>query len=83
MKESGYYPCSAEFDPKAPYNEPLSKKVRVEVGVELGLFVDIEIYNEDEIEDAVKEVLKDKFKTEDIEINNITIWNHDFPSKWE
>lgn len=25
MRESGYYPTGAEFDPRAPYNEPLEE----------------------------------------------------------
>ena len=28
MKESGYYPPGAEFDPRAPYNEPLEEDYR-------------------------------------------------------
>ena len=37
------YPMGAANDPRAPYNEPLPTKVKVEVGVELGLFVDVEV----------------------------------------
>lgn len=33
------YPMGAANDPRAPYNEPLPTKVKVEVGVELGLFL--------------------------------------------
>lgn len=82
MRESGYYPPGAEFDKNAPYNEPIPINIKVEVGVELGLFINVEVNSEDEIKEAVKQAIYDKFKTKDIEVNEITIWNYDFPSKW-
>ena len=45
------YPMGAANDPRAPYNEPLPTKVKVEVGVELGLFVDVEVIDEDDIKE--------------------------------
>jgi hypothetical protein len=33
MKESGYYPAGAQFDPRAPYNEPQDKDFVVSVTV--------------------------------------------------
>ena len=49
------YPMGAANDPRAPYNEPLPTKVKVEVGVELGLFVDVEVIDEDDIKGAVED----------------------------
>lgn len=77
------YPIGAANDPTAPYNEPLPTKVRVEVGVELGLFVDVEVIDEDDIIGAVKEAINNRFKSEDVEVNNIEIYQHDLFSKSE
>lgn len=77
------YPTGAANDPTAPYNEPLFNKVRAEVGVELGLFVDIEVVDEDDIISAVEEAIIDRFKSEDVEVNNIKIYQHDLLSKSE
>lgn len=76
------YPIGAANDPTAPYNEPLPTKVRVEVGVELGLFVDVEVIDEDDIIGAVEEAIN-RFKSEDVEVNNIEIYQHDLFSKSE
>lgn len=77
------YPIGAANDPTAPYNEPLPSKVRVEVGVELGLFVDVEVTDEDDIISAVEEAINNRFKSEDVEVNNIEIYQHDLFSKSE
>ena len=77
------YPIGAANDPTAPYNEPLPTKVRVEVGVELGLFVDVEVTDEDDIIGAVEEAINNRFKSEDVEVNNIEIYQHDLFSKSE
>lgn len=77
------YPIGAANDPTAPYNEPLPSKVRVEVGVELGLFVDVEVIDEDDIIGAVEEAINNRFKSEDVEVNNIEIYQHDLFSKSE
>lgn len=77
------YPMGAANDPRAPYNEPLPTKVKVEVGVELGLFVDVEVVDEDDIISAVEEAIIDRFKSEDVEVNNIKIYQHDLLSKSE
>lgn len=75
------YPMGAANDPRAPYNEPLPTKV--EVGVELGLFVDVEVIDEDDIKGAVEEAIYNRFKSKDVEINNIEIYQHDLFSKSE
>lgn len=77
------YPIGAANDPTAPYNESLLNKVRAEVGVELGLFVDVEVVDEDDIISAVEEAIIDRFKSEDVEVNNIKIYQHDLLSKSE
>lgn len=77
------YPMGAANDPRAPYNEPLPTKVKVEVGVELGLFVDVEVIDEDDIKGAVEEAIYNRFKSKDVEINNIEIYQHDLFSKSE
>lgn len=73
------YPMGAANDPRAPYNEPLP--IKVEVGVELGLFVDVEVI--DDIKGAVEEAIYNRFKSKDVEINNIEIYQHDLFSKSE
>lgn len=77
------YPIGAADDPRAPYNEPLLTNVKVEVGVELGLFVDVEVIDEDDITNAVEEAIINRFKSEDVEVNNIKIYQHDLFSKSE
>lgn len=77
------YPIGAANDPLAPYNEPLLINVRAEVGVELGLFIDIEVVDEDAIKEAVEKAIHDRFKSEDVEINDIKIYQHDLFSKSE
>lgn len=75
MRTLDNYPMGAANDPRAPYNEPLPTKVKVEVGVELGLFVDVEVIDE--------EAIYNRFKSKDVEINNIKIYQHDLFSKSE
>lgn len=58
-------------------------RVKVEVGVELGLFVDVEVIDEDDIKGAVEEAIYNRFKSKDVEINNIEIYQHDLFSKSE
>lgn len=67
------YPMGAANDPRAPYNEPLPTKVKVEVGV----------IDEDDIKGAVEEAIYNRFKSKDVEINNIEIYQHDLFSKSE
>lgn len=51
--------------------------------VELGLFVDVEVIDEDDIKGAVEEAIYNRFKSKDVEINNIEIYQHDLFSKSE
>lgn len=81
--ETDNYPIGAANDPLAPYNEPLLINVRAEVGVELGLFIDIEVADEDAIKEVVEKAIYDRFKSEDVEINDIKIYQHDLFSKSE
>lgn len=75
------YPLGAADNPEAPYNKSLPIKVRAEVGVELGLFVDVEVIDEDDIKDEIEKTIYDRFKSEDVEVNNIRIYQHDILSK--
>lgn len=77
------YPMGAANDPRAPYNEPLPTKVKVEVGVELGLFVDVEVIDEDDIKVQLKKLFIIGSNSKDVEINNIEIYQHDLFSKSE
>lgn len=82
MRTLDNYPAGAANDPRAPYNEPLARNVKVEVGVELGTMVDIEVVG-DISEDIMQELVKDKvieklnIDNENIILNNITIYSHD------
>lgn len=87
MRTLDNYPAGAATDPRAPYNEPLARNVKVEVGVELGTMVDIEVVG-DLSEDIMQELVKDKvieklnIDNENIILNNITIYSHnDLSSK--
>ena len=85
MIESGYYPPGAEFDPNAPYNQPIDRDIEVEVNVEIGTFINITlpqyserghlVVDEDELKEAVEQAVKDKLNIddEDIVLNNIFI----------
>ena len=80
MRTFDNYPVGAADDPRAPYNEPLARNVKV--GVELGTMVDIEVVG-DLSEDLMQELVKDKvieklnIDNEDVVLNNITIYSHD------
>ena len=80
MRTFDNYPIGAADDPRAPYNEPLARNVKVEV--ELGTMVDIEVVG-DLSEDLMQELVKDKvieklnIDNEDVVLNNITIYSHD------
>lgn len=80
MRTFDNYPIGAADDPRAPYNEPLARNVKV--GVELGTMVDIEVVG-DLSEDLMQELVKDKvieklnIDNEDVVLNNITIYSHD------
>lgn len=72
MKESGYYPAGAEFDPKAPYNEQIipDKEIEVTISVTLSKTVNITVndyiideegcpdFSECDLHKAVKEQIK-------------------------
>ena len=77
------FPMGAAKDHRAPYNDALPTKVKVEVGVELGLFVDVEVIDEDDIKGAVEEGIYNRFKSKYVEINNIVIYQHDLFCKLE
>lgn len=70
MRTFDNYPVGAADDPRAPYNEPLARNVKVEVVGDLS-------------EDIMQELVKDKvieklnIDNEDIVLNNITIYSHD------
>ena len=82
MRTFDNYLVGATDDPRAPYNEPSARNVKVEVGVELGTMVDIEVVG-DLSEDIMQELVKDKvieklnIDNEDIVLNDITIYSHD------
>ena len=78
------YPIGAANDPKAPYNKPLPIKVKAEVGVELGLFVDVEVpenSEKEEVEEAVEKEIFSRFKSDDVEISNIRLYQYDIFSE--
>lgn len=77
------YPAGAANDPNAPHNEPLPIVARAEVGVVLGLFVDVEVNDKDDIEHVVKSTITDRFKSKDVEVNDVIIYQHDILSKSE
>ena len=60
----GYYPAGAEYDPKAPWNQPpdVYKEVTVEVPVRITVDVTVTDYKDgidkQELEDAVHEALE-------------------------
>lgn len=81
MQTVDNYPMGAANDPRAPYNEDLDMHVRAEVSVTLGLFVDVEVSNERNIKQAVKDAISKRFKSDDVEINNILICQYDILSE--
>ena len=61
MKESGYYPEGAEFDPRAPYNEKETPKkiIEVEVSLIVSRLLKVQVTEEHSTYD-VEEAIKDK-----------------------
>lgn len=82
------YPPGAANDPRAPYNEPLTKyaKIVAEVSVDIGTMVDVYVeLDEDgypdmeELREAVVQVLLNKFKIEHPDIiSGVNIWDWRF-----
>jgi hypothetical protein len=82
------YPPGAANDPNAPYNEPLTKyvKVRAEVTVDIGTMVDILVEADEDgypdmedLREAVIEVLRDRFINNSGDIlSDIHIWDWRF-----
>ena len=78
------YPVGARFDPRAPYNQPITKyrKYYAEVSVELGTMVEVECEEcdgepcTDDLHIQVRKAVMEKFKVdgEDIVLNDLTIW---------
>ena len=69
MRESGYYPAGAEFDPQAPWNEKMQREVEVEVDVTLTVTKTIKVivyedYDGEQVYDAVKEYIKNTTLTD-------------------
>ena len=69
MKESGYYPAGAEFDPKAPWNEvePPEKEIEVIVSITLSKTVKIKVSDYEVTESGVDD---DGQYYEDIDYSN-------------
>lgn len=82
------YPPGAANDPRAPYNEPLTKyaKIRAEVTVDIGTMVDVFVeVDEDgypdmeDLRNAVIEVLGNKFINNSGDVlSDIHIWDWRF-----
>lgn len=82
------YPAGAANDPRAPYNEPLTKyaKVVAEVSVDIGTMVDIYIEVDedgypdmDDLKNAVIDEIRNKFTVKDPDIiSDIHIWDWRF-----
>lgn len=78
------YPPGAANDPRAPYNEPLTKSITVEVSAELGTFVDVDVPLDEEgypetdcLNEAVQMAIKDKYNVDNVDtvLNSINIWD--------
>ena len=70
-------PPGAEYDPRAPYNEPLKKSYRVEVGAEIGTMVKVECYEENLLEETKSAVInKLGIDGEDLVLNNLEIYEY-------
>ena len=78
------YPPGADNDPRAPYNEPLTKIITVEVSAELGTFVDVDVPLDEEgypetdcLNEAVRIAIKDKYNIDNVDtvLNEINIWD--------
>lgn len=78
------YPPGAANDPNAPYNELLTKTIKVEVSAELGTFVDVDVPLDEEgypetdcLNEAVQIAIKDKYNVDNIDtvLNRINIWD--------
>lgn len=76
MKESGYYPAGAEFDPSAPYNENKYTTHRRFICLTISFYTDVEgpeDMSEEAIRDSVRESIESwktpkNFNIDDLEI---------------
>ena len=55
MRESGYYPPGAEFDPSAPYNEPVIPELDFDVTCTQTLTKTVTVYTSNYAEDVDEE----------------------------
>ena len=82
MKESGYYPAGAEFDPRAPWNEvelpPKDVEVTVSITVSRTMKVPVRDYTIDEEGNVdFSECDLKKAVEENIRLPNINGWDLD------
>lgn len=81
MQTVNNYPAGAADDPRAPYNEPLSKTHKVEVGVELGTIVEVDTTDEELSENEKRSLVVEKIieklhiDNTDVILNDIQIYN--------
>ena len=82
MKESGYYPAGAEFDPRAPWNEAElpSKDIEVTISVTISKTIKVPVrdytFDEEGNIDFSECDLK-KAVEENVRLPNINGWNLD------
>ena len=62
MRESGYYPAGAEFDPSAPYNEDRYVPHRRFVSVTISFYTDVE-GPADMSEESIRESIRDSIES--------------------
>lgn len=75
MKESGYYPAGAEFDPNAPWNEPIDEFEEVEatVSITLSKTIKVEMNVKDKEEGYYSNCALEKAATKQLDLSNINI----------
>lgn len=68
------YPPGAANDPRAPWNESLTREVTVEISVELGTMVTVEAIEDDveDLRDQLQQAITQKFNVDgkDIVLND-------------
>lgn len=73
------YPPGAKDDPRAPYNEPIYSKYKVEISAQIGMFVEVECEDcngypcSDNLREQVLEELE-YILPKDVEIDEIDVW---------
>ena len=76
MKESGYYPAGAEFDPNAPYNQPMDVEHKRFVSLSISYYTTVTgspYMSDKDIENSIREDIEKEANERGFNIDELEI----------